>query len=80
MRAQISKWGNSLGVRVPKDLAVKVGLVEGAQVEIEAEGGRIVISLPTPRYALAELLEGVTPEAMGEAFDWGPDAGREIIE
>lgn len=80
MRTQITKWGNSLGVRVPKDVAVRVGLVEGAQVEIEAEDGRIVISLSTPRYVLADLLEGMTPEAMHEAFDWGADAGRENVE
>jgi len=32
------------------------------------------------RYTLAELLEGMTPEAMREAFDWGPDPGQEIGE
>ena len=30
-----------------------------------------------PRYALADLLAGMTPEAMHEAFDWGPDRGCE---
>jgi len=25
-------------------------------------------------------LKGMTPEAMREAFDWGPDRGREIVE
>jgi antitoxin MazE len=25
-------------------------------------------------------LQGMTPEAMREAFDWGPDKGREIVE
>jgi len=25
-------------------------------------------------------LKGMTPEAMRQAFDWGPDKGREIIE
>jgi len=25
-------------------------------------------------------LKGMTPEAMREAFDWGPDKGREIVE
>jgi antitoxin MazE len=33
-----------------------------------------------PRYVLAELLKGMTPQAMREAFDWGPDKGREIVE
>jgi hypothetical protein len=25
-------------------------------------------------------LKGMTPEAMRQAFDWGPDKGREIVE
>jgi antitoxin MazE len=57
-----------------------VGLREGARVEVEAEGDRIIISPARPRYVLADLLKGMTPEAMREAFDWGPDKGREIVE
>ena len=41
---------------------------------------RIIIAPAQPRYVLAELLKGITPEAMREAFDWGPDKGREIVE
>jgi antitoxin MazE len=80
MEAQVARWGNSLGVRIPKQIAERAGLREGARVEIAAEGDRIVITRTRRRYRLAELLQGVTPEAMREAFDWGPDRGREIIE
>lgn len=80
MQVQVSRWGNSLGLRIPKDIAQRAGLCEGARVEIETEGHRIIIVPVQPRYVLAELLKGVTPEAMREAFDWGPDKGREIIE
>ena len=77
---QVARWGNSLGLRIPKDIAAQVGLREGSRVEIAVEGERIVITPARRRYALAELLEGMTPEAMREAFDWGPDRGREIVE
>ncbi|HYD64517.1 AbrB/MazE/SpoVT family DNA-binding domain-containing protein [Azospirillum sp.] len=80
MQVQVARWGNSLGVRIPKDIANRVGLTEATRVEMEAEGDRIVISVSRPRYSLDELLKGVTPEAMREAFDWGPDVGREIVE
>jgi len=80
MQVQIARWGNSLGVRIPKHMAERAGLREGARVEIEAEADRIVITRARPRYRLAELLQGMTPEAMREAFDWGADQGREIIE
>jgi antitoxin MazE len=80
MQVQVSRWGNSLGLRIPKDVAARVGLRDGARVEIAAEGERIVITPTRRRYVLADLLKGVTPQAMREAFDWGPDRGREIIE
>jgi antitoxin MazE len=80
MEARIAKWGNSLGVRIPKDIAGRLGLEEGARVEIEAEDGRVVITQRRPRYTLQELLIGMTPKAMHKAFDWGPDVGRESLD
>lgn len=79
MRVQIARWGNSLGVRIPKALAARVGIVAGASVEVEAKQGRIVISSARPHYSLDELLTGMTRKAMREAFDWGDDAGREVV-
>lgn len=80
MQVSISRWGNSLGLRIPKDIAGRVGLSEGDRVEIEAKGDQIIVSLPRPRYRLEDLLVGMTPEAMHAAFDWGPDVGREIVD
>ncbi len=80
MQVQVARWGNSLGLRIPKELAAQAGLRAGARVELAAEGDKIVIRLARPRFVLAELLEGVTPEEMREAFDWGPDMGREIVD
>jgi antitoxin MazE len=80
LQVQISKWGNSLGVRVPKDAAAKLGLTEGSRVDVSIEGDRLVISTQRPVYTLDELLVGMTPEAMRNAFDWGPDIGRENVE
>jgi antitoxin MazE len=80
MQVQVARWGNSLGVRIPKQIAERAGIREGARVDIEAEAERIVITRARPRYRLAELLRGMTPEAVREAFDWGRDRGREIVE
>ena len=82
MQVRIARWGNNLGLRIPKDIASRAGLSEGAwvEVEVEAEGNRIIITPAHRRYVLADLLKGMTPQAMREAFDWGPDKGREIVE
>jgi len=76
MKVQVARWGNSLGVRVPKDLARRVGLTDGASVEMTAEDDRIVIAVRR-QHRLDALLCGMTPDAMAQAFDWGEDAGRE---
>jgi antitoxin MazE len=80
MQVRVSRWGNGLGLRIPRDIASRAGLREGDRVEIEAEAERIIISPARPRYVLAELLKGMTPEAMRKAFDWGPDKSREISQ
>jgi antitoxin MazE len=80
MEVQLARWGNSLGMRIPKEFANRLGLLEGAKVDVQAEGDRIVISVGRPRYRLEDLVVGMSPEAMREAFDWGPDRGREIVE
>jgi antitoxin MazE len=80
MQVQVARWGNGPGLRIPKDVAQRTKLREGARVDVQAGGDRIIISPARPRYILTDLLKGMRPEAMRQAFDWGPDSGREIVE
>ena len=50
------------------------------QLAQTASQGKVIIRAVPPRFTLDELLEGVTPEAMREAFDWDDDVGREAVE
>ncbi|HEY2446130.1 MAG TPA: AbrB/MazE/SpoVT family DNA-binding domain-containing protein [Rhizomicrobium sp.] len=80
MQVKIARWGNSVGVRIPRDVARSAGLSEGVHVEIEAKGDRIVLSRARPHYRLEDLLAGMTPRAMRAAFDWESDRGREAVD
>jgi len=80
MQVRLARWGNSLGFRIPKDIASRAGFYKGARVEVEAEGNRIIITPARRRYVLADLLKGMTPQAMREAFEWGPDKCRDTAE
>lgn len=74
--AQVQKWGNSLGVRIPKALAVKAGLDEGTEIEIDVEDGQLVIK---PRaQTLDELLSQVTSDNLHSEVESGAPKGREI--
>jgi antitoxin MazE len=80
MQVQLTRWGNNLGLRIPKSLTTRFGLVEGAQVQVEAEDDRIVILLPRQRYVLSDLVADLTHDDLAAAFDWGADKGREIVD
>ena len=79
MQVQVARWGNSLGVRIPKEIAGRAGLAEGSRVEIAMENDQIVLSPAQPKYRLKDLLRGMSRSEMRKAFDWGPDVGRERV-
>jgi len=80
MQVQISKWGNSLGLRLPRALADQLGIGEGQKVSIVADGNRLIVEAVASTYRLEDMLANITPEAMGAAFHWGPDIGREAVD
>lgn len=79
MITTIRKWGNSLGLRIPKAVAVDVDVREGTAVDLKIEQGRLVLA-PVRRVQLSleELLEEVTPENLHGEVDTGPAVGREV--
>lgn len=55
----IKKWGNSLGVRIPKNIAVHSKIKVDQEVNIEVKNGNIIITPMTSakEYSLQELLD-----------------------
>lgn len=78
MRTRISKWGNSLALRLPKPFMDELGLGEGAEVEITVRDGQLVLSAAGREYALKELVDGITAENRHKETDWGRPRGREV--
>jgi antitoxin MazE len=61
MKAKIQKWGNSLGVRIPKALAQEVALETDSEVDLSSRDGAIIISpIRQKTLSLRQLLSGVT--------------------
>ena len=84
MKATISKWGNSCGVRIPARLADDLNLAPGSEVEISHEGRPIRIvpveQAKVPEYSLKDLLAGITKENIHGETLVGGAVGREVIE
>ena len=74
---QIARWGNSLGLRLPKAVAHEAHIEEGDTVELSIEDGSIVIRPARPTYSLGELFKKITPRNRHGETDWGPPAGGE---
>jgi antitoxin MazE len=79
MSIKLHRWGNSVGLRVPKPMLEQLGLTEGSQVDVRIEAGRPVIEpARRARLTMADLLEGFSPgDGPGEAGGGAP-AGREV--
>ena len=76
MRATISKWGNSLGLRIPRGLAEDAGLAEGSLVELRVEDGRLVAE-PVAVENLEALLSKVTAKNRHDELFVDSPRGRE---
>jgi antitoxin MazE len=70
MSVKIQKWGNSLGVRIPKTVIEKVNLSENSEVEIESKNGTIVIFPAKKEYSLDSLLEQITKSNLHSKYEF----------
>lgn len=77
MNSKLTRWGNSLGIRIPKQIAEQARLSEGDEIEISQEGNKIILTSRKKSYSLDELLEGMTEEHLHSEVDWGKPEGKE---
>jgi antitoxin MazE len=77
----ISKWGNSLALRLPRNIAEGVRLVEGTTVDLAIEDGSIRVTPRRPKFRLADLLAEEPAQAQeptSDEVDWGEPRGDEV--
>lgn len=78
MKSKITRWGNALGVRIPREACRTLAISSGDTLEIEVRDGSLVMT-PDREETLADLLDRVTPENCHGEFDWGADIGLERL-
>ena len=72
----ISKWGNSLAIRIPQAIAKQASLNEGDCVAFNHEGA-IVVRPTRRRYELSELVSRITAKNRHRETVWGKPQGKE---
>jgi antitoxin MazE len=78
MQTKIQKWGNSLGLRIPRSFAAEAQVEEGATVDLSVENGRLLVRpLRVRKYSLNVLLRKVNRRNLQGEISTGKAAGRE---
>ena len=44
MQVEVSKWGNSLALRIPTAMAKELGVASGSKAELTVRNGKLVLS------------------------------------
>jgi antitoxin ChpS len=82
METVLRKFGNSLGLVVPKGIRQVLGLSPGQTVSIVQKGNTLIIKpLHKKRYRLEELINQCdlsAPDLCNDIWDDAPPTGKEI--
>jgi antitoxin MazE len=78
----VKRWGNSLAVRIPANLATEIAIEEGQEVDVRTDGGVLVITRHTPirRFSRERLIEQFREGKLQqtEEIDFGDPVGSEL--
>jgi antitoxin MazE len=78
MVTKVQKWGNSLGLRLPKALADELHIDPGSEVDLKVVKGRLVLTpVKCASYALKDLLAGVTNKNIHDEIEFDSPIGDE---
>ena len=87
MTTKVQRWGNSMGIRLPKELFASGQISEGSLLTLNQKGSKIILKVAKPKQvkksklpSLKEVMKGMTKANFEGELDWGPDVGKEIIQ
>lgn len=79
MQTQVKTWGNSQGIRLPKEVLQEADIAVDDMLDVKVSNGVIMLLKPFRHKTLEERAAeyGGKLDLDGE-FDWGEPVGREI--
>jgi antitoxin MazE len=72
----VHKWGNGLGILIPKVYARTLDLRRGSKIELVLGEDSLELK-PVKSYRIDDLLDGYTGPPP-EEYDWGKPQGKEV--
>ena len=76
MTVRVQKWGNSLGVRIPKAVAHQSAIHVGSELEVVYDDDQVILR-PVKVPSLRQLLAKAKPKNRPDVVEWGKPVGRE---
>jgi antitoxin MazE len=78
MTTTVQKWGNSLAIRIPSEIAERISIQQGSEIEFDVGEQSVTLVPKKKKPTLEQLLSRCTPENRHEEIDFGI-VGRELI-
>lgn len=79
MSTTIQKWGNSLGIRIPSQIAERIAVSQGSEVDLVVSDDHTLIVIPKKKKpTLEDLLAQCKSDNRHEEIDFGVE-GKELL-
>ncbi|MEY3783885.1 MAG: hypothetical protein RLZZ230_207 [Candidatus Parcubacteria bacterium] len=78
MKTSIQKWGNSLAVRLPKNITEQKSIKEGSGVNVMIKDNQIVIELVQEEVSLKSMLSNISAANLHGESKWSSAQGNEV--
>lgn len=75
----IKAWGNSQGIRIPKDVLERLQLKVSDTLQMEIEGDALIFRKSFSHKSFEERLAEYDGRITVNDFDWGEPMGKELI-
>ena len=79
MEIRIQKWGNSDGIRIPRNILKSLNIKTNDILNIEEVNKKIIISIPEKKkVSLEEKFKEYKGKNLSKDFSWDERKGKEI--
>ena len=79
MEIKLQKWGNSFGIRLPKNILNSLNIKENDILTLEKEENKILITKSNKqKVSLKKLFDNYQGEDLTKEFSWDESVGNEI--
>ena len=79
MEVKLQKWGNSLGIRIPKYFISTLKMKENDYLNIEQVDDKVIITKSKKnKVSLKELFDKYEEKNLTKDFSWDENVGEEI--